>query len=171
MDCTPFIRTKKLLAAWLVLPPLLITLIALGTREYCNQQRIACEQRETVSRMIPRLRDEAAYARRFLESYSLGRKGSVEDAYIALFNTTADKSGLRVRSINLKQEPIDAALKTARIAVNLEADGTCRQIADFLQKLKSSDPLIYESQFLITPAGAKADTLQINADFIRIYAE
>lgn len=173
MDCTPFIRTKKLLTAWVALPPLLIILITLGSREYRNQQRISYRQREAVSQMIPRLRDEATYARHFLESYAIRMNGeaSVEDAYIALFNTTAGQSGLMVRSINLKQKPIDRAPKTARIAVTLSGTGTCRQIADFLKKLKTADPLIYENSMLITPAGAKVDTLQVDATFIRIYAE
>jgi len=171
MDCTPFIRTKRLLAAWLALPPLLIILIALGTREYCNHQRMTFEQRESVSRMVPRLRDEAAYARQFLESYAfdLGRKASVEDAYIARINTTADQSGLMVRSINLKQEPIDEALGTARIAVTLAGTGTCRQIAEFLKTLKTADPLLYENRISIAPSSIKADALQIDADFVRIY--
>lgn len=173
MDCTPFIRTKKLLAAWLVIPALLILLITLGSREYCNQQQISCEQRQIVSQMIPLLRDEAAYARRFLKSYAIDKSGeaSVEDACIALFNNAANQSGLRVRSINLKQDPIDEALQTARIAVQIEANGTCRQVADFLKKLKTADPLIYENRFLITRAGARDDALQVEAEFIRIYAE
>lgn len=171
MDCTPYFRTKTRLATWLALPPLLILLIALGTREYGNHQQIACEQRETISRMIPLLRNETACARQFIETYAfdMENKASVEDTYINKINTAADLSGLMVHSINLKQEPINPSLGTTRIVATLAGTGSCRQMAQFIKTLKTSDPLIYENRISIAPSGSTSSALKIEAEFGRIY--
>lgn len=171
MDCTPFFRTKKLLATWVGMPPLLILLISLGTRQYCNHQRIACEQSETVSRMIPLLRNETAFARQFIKDYAFNmeNKASLEDTYIDKINTAADLSGLIVSSINLKQEPINQTLGTARIVASLAGTGTCRQMAKFIKTLKISDLLIYEDHISIEPSSSKSSALRIEAEFARIY--
>ena len=173
MDCTPFIRTRLVLASWVVLPLLLVLLVELGPREFCNRQRISCKQHEAVFAMVPRLHNEADYAKRFLQGYAidLGPEASVEDAYIARINQAARESGLLVNSINLNQKPIDPDLGIAKITIHLKGTATCRQTAEFLKKLKTEDPLIFESRLLATPMGFKRDALQIDAEFIRIYAE
>ncbi len=173
MDCTPFIRTRLVLASWLVLPLLLVLLVKLGPREYCNRQRTSCEQHEAVFGMVPRLHNEAGYAKHFLESYAidLGSEASVEDAYIARINQAAHESGLLVHAINLDQKQIDPDLGTAMITIHLQGTGTCRQTAEFLKKLKEEDPLIFENRLLTTPLGFKKDALRIEAELIRVYAE
>lgn len=173
MDCTPFIRTKMTLAAWFLVPLALVLLVEFGSQNYCNRQKNSCEQHEAIFKMVPLLHTEADYAKRFLRSYAvdLNREASVEDAYIARINQAASESGLLANSINLDQETIDSDLGTAKITIHLNGSGTCRQIAEFLKKLKSADPLILESRLLTTPMGFKGDTLQIDAEFVRIYAK
>ena len=173
MDCTPFIRTKRVLACWLLAPLILVLLVEFGSQEYYNRQRISCEQHETVFRVVPLLRTEADYAQRFLESYAidLGHEASVEDVYIARINQAAQESGLLANSINLEKESIDPDLGIAKITIRLKGSGTCRQTAEFLKKLKTSDPLIVENRLLTTPIKTKGDALQIDAEFVRIYAE
>ncbi len=173
MDCTPFIRTKMTLAAWLLVPIALVLLVEFGSKDYYNRQKNSCEQHEAVFKMVPLLHTEADYAKRFLKSYAidLNREASVEDAYIARINQAAHESGLLANSINLEQETIDSDIDTAKITIHLKGSGTCRQIAEFLKKLKTADPLIFESRLLTTPMGIRGDGLQIDAEFVRIYAE
>ena len=173
MDCTPFIRTKMTLAAWLLVPIALVLLVEFGSKDYYNRQKNSCEKHEAVFKIVPLLHTEADYAKRFLKSYAidLNREASVEDAYIARINQAAHESGLLANSINLEQETIDSDIGTAKITIHLKGSGTCRQTAEFLKKLKSADPLIFESRLLTTPMGIRGDALQIDAEFVRIYAE
>ena len=95
----------------------------------------------------------------------------MEDAYIARINQAAHESGLLANSINLEKEVIDSDLGIAKITIHLKGSGTCRQTAEFLKKLKAADPLIFENRLMTTPMGIRGDTLQTDAEFIRIYAE
>lgn len=173
MDCTPLIRTKRLLASWLLVPLALVLLVEFGSKDYYNRQKSSCEQHEALFQVVPLLQSEADYARRFLESYAinLNREASVEDAYIARINQAAHDSGLLANSINLKKDSIDSDLGTAQITIHLKGSGTCRQIAEFLKNLKTEDPLLLENRLLISPTGINGDALQIDAELVRIYAE
>jgi len=172
MDCTPFIRTKTVLATWLAVPLLVLILVELTTRGYCNHQQVSCEQRETVSRMAPRMQAEATYAARFLETYQIRTgRGSVQDVHIGLLNSAVAKSGFTIETINLDQEIIDEDLGTAQIIMKMQGTGTCRQIAEFLKKVKNEDPLICEDKLAMAPSGKSPENLQVNATFIKIYVE
>jgi hypothetical protein len=173
MDCTPFIRTKTLMTAWLGLPLLLVLLMEFGSEEYYNQQRTSWEQKKTVSRMAPQLQREADNAKQFLKTYSinLGSEASAEDACITLINNAANQSNFMVSSINLDQKTIDPSLATAMMTIHLKGAGTSRQIAGFVKTLKSDDPFIFESSLLVTPEGFRRDALRVDATFIRVYVE
>ena len=173
MDCTPFIRTKTLLTAWVVTPLLLVLLLGFGPRGFEDQQQVSLKQREIAYQMVPRLRNEAKNAKQFLKSYSikLGSEASVEDACITLINHAANQSAFLVSSINLDQKTVAPDLATAMMTIHVKGNGTCRQIAEFIKTIKDEDPFIFESRLLVTPERMQRDTLQVDATFIRVYAE
>jgi len=173
MDCAPFIRTRGILAAWLALPLLALIVAELAVRGFYNQQRVSFEQNKMLSQMVPRMQEEAHYAARFLETYRVNRpgRGSAQDIYINLIDAAAAKSGFTIETIHLDQETLDEDLGTAQIVMRLQGTGTCRQIAEFLKKVKQEDPLICENELAMAPSGKAPEILQVDADFIKIYAE
>jgi len=173
MDCAPFIRTKLVMATWLAVPVLALVGAELAVRGFYNQQCASYEQKKTLSQMAPKMQEEANYAARFLETYQVDHTGhgSAQDIYVGLLNSAATKSGLTIETINLDQETLDNDLGTARIVMRLQGTGTCRQIAEFLKEVKKQDPLICESKLAMAPSGKARGSLQINADFIKIYVE
>ncbi len=173
MDCTPFIRTKWVLAAWLLAPLLILIAVELAVRSFYNQQQSACEQNKTLAHVAPRMQEEVDIAEHFLKNYrvkNLGQ-GSVEDAYIATINTAASEAGFTTETVHLNQETLDDDLGTSKIVMRLQGTGTCRQIADFLQKVKQADPLICESKLAMAPSGRSATSLQINVELTKIYVK
>lgn len=173
MDCAPFIRTKWVLATWLAVPLLVLIGTGLAVSGFYNQQRASYEQKKSLSQMAPRMREETAYAARFLDTYRVGDagNGSAQDVYIGLLNNAAEQSGFSIVTISLDQETLDEELGTARIVMSLEGTGTCRQIAELLNQIKQADPLICDNNIKVTPSGKSPESLMVEADFIKIYVE
>jgi hypothetical protein len=173
MDCTPFIRTRWVLAAWLTVPLLLLVTISMAGRSFHHQQCTSLKQKIALSQMVPNMQNEANAAEQFLSTCRLedAENASAQDRYYSLINTAALNSGFEIETIYLDQETIDFELKTARLTISLLGTGTSRQAAEFLQQIQIEDPMLFTGSLQLLPSGKAPDILTLEADLVKVYAQ
>lgn len=172
MDSTIFIRSKRRLAAWLILPVLIAASAEFGSRTFYSIQQTFFLCKQTLDRVIPEMLREGERFDQFINRYAISTAGaaSLEDTSIQMLNTAAEATGLKITAMNLMQER-DENRKTVKVAVTLEGIGSCRTIVMFLQQIKIQDPLIYEERLTLTRTGESEDLFKVSAQLGRIYME
>ncbi len=173
MDCTPFIRTRWILAAWLIVPLLLLVTIGMAGRSFHYQQRTSLQQKIALFHMVPNMQSEADAAEEFLSTCRLDGSESVsaQDLYYSLINTAALNSGFELETIYLDQKTIDFELKTSRLTISLLGTGTSRQAAEFLQQIQTEDPMLFASTLRMFPSGKAPDILTLETDLVKVYVQ
>jgi hypothetical protein len=170
MDSTVFIRSRRVLAFWLVLPLLAIAVTELGSRTFYNYQQISCLRNQSLNRLIPEMISENAQFDEFIKGYEVNTadSASIEDVYIKALEAAAVEAGFKITSIHLEQDR-DHTLPAVKIAVNLEGTGTPGSLAAFLHAVKTQDPSIYEERIALTRYDESVNMLLLEATLGKIY--
>jgi len=172
MDSTVFIRSRMVLAIWVIFPMLAALAVGLGSRAFFDAQQASYLRRQSRDHFIPEMLLEGERFSQFMKGYVINTSdsSSIEDATIELLNAAADTAQFKITSINLTQAR-DANPGTVKVAVSVEGIGSCRSIAAFLQNIKTQDPLIYEEQLQLTRSVDGAELLKAETQLGRIYIE
>ena len=172
MDSTIFIRRRRVLAVWLLVPVLVIAVAEIGARSFYNYQQASYLRKQALDKWIPDMIVEEAGFDRFVKGYLLNttKALSIEDSSIELVNEAADAAGFKITSIDVVPER-DAKLNIINVAVNLNGIGTCRSVIAFLQQVKTQDPFFYEKRIDMTRTDENRDILRVEAQLGKIYIE
>jgi hypothetical protein len=170
MDSTVFIRSRRVLAFWLVLPLLAIAVTELGSRTFYNYQQISCLRNQSLNRLIPEMISENAQFDEFIKGYEVNTadSASIEDVYIKALEAAAEEAGFKITSIHLEQDR-DHTPAAVKIAVNLDGVGSPGSLAAFLHAVKTQDPSIYEEQIALTRSVDNPEIIQMEAQLGKIY--
>ena len=171
MDSALFIRKRSILAAWLIVPPVLTVLLFVAARSIAIRQRVAIDQDRVLAKVIPEMETSTEEFGAFVEPYRITPKDgiSVEDSVIKLINSAAESAGFSVTSINLEQNPVSP--ETFRITMHIKGEGSAKDLVSFLNDVKKQDGLVYEDRISIAPAGTGGSRVQVEAVLSRIYIE
>jgi hypothetical protein len=171
MDSTVFIRSRRVLVFWLVLPLLVIVVVELGSRTFFNHQQVSCLRNQSLSRLIPEMIKENAQFDEFIKRYEVNTadSASIEDVYIKTLGTAADTTGFKITSIHLVQDR-NQTQSAPKIAVNLEGIGSPRSLVAFLQAVKMKDPAIYEERIALTRYDESLNMLLLETKLSKIYS-
>ncbi len=172
MDSTLFIRSRRVLTLWLIIPALAAVAVELGSRTFYSYQHDSCMRKQTLDRVIPEMIAAGKQFDQFISGYQISIAGStsIEDACIELLTDAAAAAKFKVTSINLTQDRQQTP-DTVKVAVKVGGTGSCRSIAAFLQNIKKQDPLLYEEKINMTRTVEGLDILQVEAQLGRVYIE
>ncbi|MEI7850669.1 MAG: hypothetical protein WCH86_02440 [Kiritimatiellales bacterium] len=172
MDSTIFIRSRRVLAIWLVAPLLVVASVEFGVRTFYNDQQASYLRKQALDKFIPEMLMGAGDFDRFIKDYVVNTENSssIEDSSIELMNTAASLAKFKITSIDVVQTRNETP-NTIKIAVNVSGIGSCRSIAAFLVNIKKQDALIYEERIDLSRAVEGLDVLQMEAQLGKIYIE
>ncbi len=170
MDSTVFIRSRRVLAFWLVFPLLAIAVVELGSRTFFNHQQVSCLRNQSLNRLIPEMIKENAQFDEFIKAYEVNTadSASIEDVYIKTMETAADTTGFKITSIHLVQDR-NQTQPAPKIAVNLNGVGSPGSLVAFLHAVKMKDPSIFEEWIKLTRSVDNPEIIQMEAQLGKIY--
>jgi hypothetical protein len=170
MDSTIFIRSRRVLALWLVVPLLAVAVTELGSRAFYSYQQVAYLRNQSLETLIPEMTAEEARFDQFIGGYQISTPdaSSVESAYIELLTAAAEEAKFNITSIRLVQEK-ESQHNTIRLAAQVSGLGPCSRIVEFLQTVKKKDSLIYEEQLELTRSFEDSELLDVQATLGKIY--
>lgn len=173
MNSAIFIRRKSVLALWVLTPLVLMSGMLVFSRNLLECRQTGIWQDQALATLIPEMEAILDEFENFAMDYQLNpaaSKLSMEDRHIHLFNSAAEKTGFVISAIHLAQDDTKKNPDSiARIALLVKGGGTAAEIAAFLNYIKNLDPLIYENQIQITPDRLHRGTMQMEAEFGRVY--
>ncbi len=171
MDSTVFIRSRRVLAFWLVFPLLAIAVVELGSRTFFNHQQVSCLRNQSLNRLIPEMIKENAQFDEFIKAYEVNTadSASIEDVYLKTLGTAADTTGFKITSIHLVQDR-NQIQPAPKIAVNLEGIGSPGSLIAFLHAVKMNDPSIYEERIALTRYDESLNMLLLETTLSKIYS-
>lgn len=171
MDSTIFIRSRRVLAGWLILPLLAIAVVEVGSRTFYNYQQASCLRNQSLNQLIPEMIKEEAKFDEFIKGYEYNTadSASIEDVYIKTLETAADATGFKITSIHLVQDR-NQTQPAPKIAVTLDGIGPPRSLIAFLHAVKMTDPAIYEERIALTRYDESLNMLLLEATLSKIYS-
>lgn len=172
MDSTLFIRSRRVLTLWLVVPALVAVAVELGSRAFYNYQQGSSLRKQSLDRVVPEMIMAGEEFNQFAAGYQISTEGSssIESSFIELLNTAADAAQFKITSIKLTQER-GASPDAVKVIVTVDGTGLCGSLVAFLQNVKNQDPLIYEEQMEITRSYEDSDILQAEISLGKVYLE
>lgn len=171
MNSAVFIRRKSVLALWILTPLVVMAGMLVFSNGLLERQIEGLHQTQALALLIPEMKTALEDYNRFAADYQLASRNlSMQDYYIALFNSAAEKAKFVVSAINLtpdntKDNPSDVM----RIVLLVKGSGTTAETAAFLNHVKELDPLIYENQIQIFPDRSHSGSMLLEAEFGRVY--
>lgn len=173
MDSARFIRNRTLLIAWIATPLIMTALLDRGAHSYLCRQHLACVRNQTLAKVIPQMQHARNLFDSFIQPYRPENNPSISihDQTLQQISKTARAIPLELSSVNLKQTPAPNSPGIVQINMQVKAMGTPREITEFLNRLKSDDPQIYESQVTIVRNHREDDRFQLEAELCKIYLQ
>lgn len=170
MDSTLFIRSRRVLTLWLIVPALAAVAVELGSRTFYSYQQVSYLRKQSLDKFIPELITAEEEFNQYIQGYRISTAGSasIESTCIELINTAADAARFKITSINLTQER-GASPDAVKVAVSVSGTGSCRNLIALLQYIKNQDPLIYEEKMELTRSFEDSDVLQAEVQLGKIY--
>jgi hypothetical protein len=173
MNSALFIRRKSVLALWILTPLVLMSGMLVFSRNLLECRQTGFKQNQALAVLIPGMKAALDEFEHFATDYELNPKASrlsMEDRHILLFNAAAEKTGFVISAINLAQDDSKTTPQgITRIVLLVKGGGSAGEIAAFLNHIKHLDPLIYENQIQIEPDRSHHRTMQLEAEFGRVY--
>ena len=171
MDSAIFIRKHSVFIAWLIVPLVLIILTYYSTALFTTQQNTLLSQCQMLQKIIPKMTAAAISFNEETSPYALlpDKNTSIEDINIALFNDVAEQTGFSITSINLAQKTGEELPGIVQIEVNINGEGSSRELIAFIKEVKTRDPFIYENNVLIFNSGNQKQEMELEATFNKLY--
>ncbi len=163
MDVGVFKASRTRLMMWIIVPPLLVVGIGLGTYTLKLQSEWQLSRTKELAEVLPDLIDAQQQAQELLAQFNKGLEQSVEseDQFISFLQEVAQQVGFTVDSIKVERRVSAATLNTEVLFASVKGTGSFDVIELYLNDVVSAHTLLSESEIKLT------QVKEYNTDFYR----
>ncbi|MBU0676589.1 MAG: hypothetical protein KJ626_00600 [Verrucomicrobia bacterium] len=144
MDLGIFRRSKRVLAAWLVLPVLVIVVLHFSVKFYCWSAGRELRNRSQVVQVLPKVKRSLELARETISAYRLDPESRAEpsEELRLQLNEAAAASGFTVNTLSIEEADKSVSIGERALLVTVKGEGNQAALTTFLGRLEQSHSLL-----------------------------
>lgn len=160
MDVGKFKASRRRLASWILIPPVLAVTAGLSSYAWQQRMEISMQETQSLSDVLPSIIEARRHAVELIENLGVTDESAIasDDQLISFLQEVAVKQDFIVESVQVNRVQKSATQPFPMLRVMVDGSGEFRAIQLFINDIKSSQQLLsVDSVSLTLPRQSQGD--------------